>query len=106
MQERFAAANATIKEYMVPVAISTSKSSQYSNSDESDGGTLSPKNTDATELKIDESLQNIFESLLHLEPLHYGFYGFKLQMPNQSASCMCLGKRWWLNSYSCSICLN
>jgi hypothetical protein len=60
------------------VATSKSKSSQYSDSDESDGGLLSPKKTDATEQKIDESLQNFIEALPFLEPLHYGF---KLQGP-------------------------
>jgi hypothetical protein len=76
----------TIEEYTLPVAISKSKSSQYSNSDESDGGPLSHQKTDATELKIDESLQKFIEALPFLESLHYGF---QLQGLNQSVSCIC-----------------
>jgi hypothetical protein len=37
-------------------------------------------------LKKVESLQNFIEALPHLEPLHYGF---KLQGPSQSATCIC-----------------
>ncbi len=77
---------ATIIKYTLPVAIPKNTSSPYGNSDESDGGSPSPKKTGATELKIDKSLQNFIEALPHLEPLHYGF---KLQGPNQSASCIC-----------------
>jgi hypothetical protein len=90
MQERFAAAKATIKEYMLPVVIFKNQSSQYSNSSYSDGEPFSPKKTDATEPKIDKSLQNVIEALPHLVPLHDGF---KLQEPNQSKSCMCSSAR-------------
>jgi hypothetical protein len=86
MQERFDAVTATIIEYTLPVAISKNISSSYGDSDQSDGGPPSPKTTDATELKIDKSLQNFIEILPFLELLHYGL---KLQGPNQSASCIC-----------------
>ncbi len=62
-------------------------SSQYSSSDEdSDGSPPSPKRTDATEMKIDKSLQVFIEGLPHLAPLHYGF---KLQASNQKGYCFC-----------------
>jgi hypothetical protein len=86
MQERFAAVRATIIECTLPVVIPKNTSSPYGDSDESDGGPPLPKTTDTTELKIDESLRNFIEALPHLEPLHYGF---KLQGPNQSATCIC-----------------
>ncbi len=50
---------ATIIEYTLPVAIPDNTSSPYGDSDESDGGPPSPKTTDATELKIDKSLQTL-----------------------------------------------
>jgi hypothetical protein len=90
MQERFAAVRATITEYMLPVAIPKNTSSTYGDLDESDSGPSSPKKTDATELKMDKSLQKFIEALPFLEPLHYGF---KLQGPNQSASCICSSAR-------------
>ncbi len=81
MQARYAVARATVLEYTLPVPFSKKTSSQYSNSDEdSDGSPPSPKKTDATEMKIDESLKVFIEALPHLEPLHYGF---KLQASNQ-----------------------
>jgi hypothetical protein len=61
--------------------------SPYGNSDEdSDGQPPSPKRTDATEIKIDKSLQVFIEALPHLEPLHYGF---KLQASNEKGYCNC-----------------
>jgi hypothetical protein len=55
--------------------------SPHGNSDEdSDGPPSSPKKTDATEMKIDKSLEVFIEALPHLEPLHYGF---KLQALNE-----------------------
>jgi hypothetical protein len=66
---------------MLPVVIPKKETIPYGDSEESDGGPPSPKQTDATELKIDKSLQNFIEALPHLEPLHYGF---KLQASNQS----------------------
>jgi hypothetical protein len=87
MQERYAAVRATVIECMLPVTIPKNTSTPFGNADESDGGPPSPKTTDATQLKIDKSLQNFVEALLFLEPLHYGL---KLQGPNQSsASCIC-----------------
>jgi hypothetical protein len=87
MQERYAVVRATVIEYTLPVAIPRNTSTPYGNSDESDGGPPSPKMTDATQLKIDKSLQIFIETLPFLEPLHYGL---KLQVPNQSsASCIC-----------------
>jgi hypothetical protein len=85
MQEKIAAIRATIKDYMLPVVIPKNTSSPCSDSDESDGGPPSPKKTDATEMKVDESLQKFIEALPFLEPI---YYGFKLQGPNQSASCI------------------
>ena len=80
MQARYDVARATVLEYTVPVPISKKTSSQYSNSDkDSDGSPPSPKRTDATDMKIDKSLQIFIDALHHLEPLHYGF---KLQASN------------------------
>ncbi len=88
MQARYDAARATVLEYTLPVPIPKKTSSQYSSSDEdSDGLSPSPKRTDATEMKIDKSLQVFIETLPHLEPLHYGF---KLQASNQKGYCFCL----------------
>jgi hypothetical protein len=87
MQARYAAARATVLKYTLPVPISKKTSSPYSNSDEdSDGPPPSPKRTDATDMKIDKSLQIFIEALPHLEPLHYGF---KLQASNQKGYCFC-----------------
>ncbi len=62
-------------------------SSQYSNSNEYfDGPSPSPKKTDATEMKIDKSMQVFIEALPHLEPLHYRF---KLQASNKRGYCIC-----------------
>jgi hypothetical protein len=81
MQARYDAARATVLEYTLLVPIPKKTSSQYSSSDEdSDGSPPSPKRIDATEMKIDKSLQVFIEALPHLEPLHYGF---KLQALNQ-----------------------
>jgi hypothetical protein len=82
MQERFAAVRATVIQYTLPVTIPNDTFSPYGNSDEeSDGPPPSPKKTDATEMKIDKSLQNFIEALPNLEPLHFGF---KLQASNQN----------------------
>jgi hypothetical protein len=86
MQERYAAIMASVIEYTLPVVIPKKTSSPYGNSDESDGGPSSPKTTDASELKIGQSLVNFIKALPHLEPLHYGF---KLQRSNQNAYCIC-----------------
>jgi hypothetical protein len=67
--------------------------------EESDGGPPSLKQTDATEMKIDKSLQNFIEALPHLEPLHYGF---KLQASNQSGYCICYlskGLTLWIRNH-------
>ncbi len=92
MQARYDAARATVLEYTLPVPMLKKTSSQYSSADEnSNGSPPSPKRTDATEMKIDESLQVYIEALPHLEPLHYGF---KLQASNQKEYCFChLAKR-------------
>ncbi len=72
MQARFAAARATVLQYTLSVLISKKTSLPYSNSDDdSDGPPPSPKRTDATEMKIDKSLQILIDALPHLEPLHF-----------------------------------
>jgi hypothetical protein len=87
MHARYAVARATVLEYTLPVPISKKTSSQYSDSDEdSVGSPPSPKRTDATEMKIDKSLQVFIEALPHLEPLHYRF---KLEALNQKGYCFC-----------------
>ena len=87
MQARFAAARATVLEYTLPVPISKKTSSPYNNSDDdSDGPPPSPKRTDATEMKIDKSLQIFINALPHLEPLHFGF---KLQASIQKGYFFC-----------------
>jgi hypothetical protein len=80
MQTRYAVARATVVQYTRPVLIPKNKFSPYGDSDEDfDGPLPSPKKTDATEMKIDESLQIFIMALPHLELLHYGF---KLQASN------------------------
>jgi hypothetical protein len=87
MQTRYAAARATVAQYTCPVLIPKNTFSPYGNSDEdSDGPPPSPKKIDATEMKIDESLQIFIEALPHLEPLHYGF---NLQALNLKGYCFC-----------------
>jgi hypothetical protein len=87
MQTRYAAARATVTQYTCPVPIPKNTFSPYGNSDEdSDGPPPSPKRTDATEMKIDKSLQIFIEALPHLEPLHYGF---KFQASNEKGYCFC-----------------
>ncbi len=74
MQQRFAAARATVDQYTHPVQIPKKTFSPYGDSDEnSDVPPPSPKKTDATEMKIDKSLQIFINALPHLETLHYGF---------------------------------
>jgi hypothetical protein len=81
MQARYATVRATVTQYMLPVPIPKNTSSPYGDSNEdSDGPPPSPKKTDATEMKIDKSLQVFIEVLPHLEPLHDGF---KLQASNE-----------------------
>jgi hypothetical protein len=87
MQARFAAARATVLQYTLSLPISKKTSSPYSNSDDdSDGPPPSPKRTDATEMKIDKSLQIFIDALPHLEPLHFRF---KLQASFQKGYCLC-----------------
>jgi hypothetical protein len=87
MQARFAMARATVLQYTLSVPISKKTSSPYSNSDDdSDGSPPSPKRTDATEMKIDKSLQIFINALPHLEPFHFGF---KLQVSIQKGNCFC-----------------
>jgi hypothetical protein len=88
MPARYAAVRATVTQYTLPVPIPKNKSSSYGNdSDEdSDGPPPSPKKTDATEMKIDKSLQVFIEALSHLEPLHYGF---KPQASNEKGYFIC-----------------
>jgi hypothetical protein len=83
MQARFAAARATVLQYTLPVPISKKTSSPEDNSD---GPPPSPKRIDATEMKIDKSLQIFINALPHLEPLHLGF---KLQASIQKGYCFC-----------------
>ncbi len=81
MQARYYAARATVLQYTLPVPISKKTSSPYSDSDDdSDGSPPSLQRTDATETKIDKSLQIFIDALPHLESLHYGF---KFQASNQ-----------------------
>jgi hypothetical protein len=69
------------------VPISKKTSSPYGNSDEdSDGPPPSPKRTDATDMKIDKSLQILIDAFPPLEPL---YYGFKLQALNLKGCCFC-----------------
>jgi hypothetical protein len=85
MQTRYAAARATVTQYTRPVLIPENAFSPYGNSDEaSDGPPSSPKKTDATEMKIDKSLQILIEALPHLETLHYGF---KFKASNKKGYC-------------------
>jgi hypothetical protein len=57
MQARYAAVRVTVRKYTLPVVIPKKTSIPYGNMEESDGGPPSPKQTDATEMKIDKSLQ-------------------------------------------------
>jgi hypothetical protein len=77
---------AKVTQYTPPVPIPKKTASPYGNSDEdSDGPPPSLKKTDATEVKIDISLQIFIEALPHLEPLHYGFV---LQASNEKGYCI------------------
>ncbi len=88
MQTRYAAARATVTQYTHLVLIPNNTFSPYGDSDEdSDCPPPSPKKTDATEMKIDESLQIVFEALPHLEPLHCGL---KFQSSNEKGYCFCV----------------
>jgi hypothetical protein len=87
MRARFAVARATVLQYTLSVPTSKETSSPYSNSDDdSDGPPPSPKRIDATEIKIDKSLQIFVDALPHLELL---YFGFKLQAPIQKRYCLC-----------------
>jgi hypothetical protein len=71
----------------LPVAIPKDTFVPYGDLDEeSDGPPPLPKKTDATETKIDKSLQNVIEALPFLEPLHFGF---RLQGSNKSGYYIC-----------------
>ncbi len=64
LQTRCAAARATVVQYTRPVLIPKNTFSPYGDSDEdSDGPPPSPKKTDATEMKINKSLQIFIEAL-------------------------------------------
>jgi hypothetical protein len=86
MQERYAVVRAMVEKYTLPVVIPKKTSIPYEDSEESDGGPPSPKQTDSTKMKIDKSLQDFIVALPHLEPLHYGF---KLQASNEKGYCIC-----------------
>jgi hypothetical protein len=88
IQARYAAVRATDTHYMLPVPTPKNTSSPYCNDSDVDSGgpPPSPKKTDATEMKIDKSLQVYIEALPYLEPLHYGF---KLQATNEKGYCIC-----------------
>jgi len=66
MQERYALVRATVRKYTLSAVIPKKTSLPYGHSDESDGGPPSPKKIDATELKIDESLQKLLRYCLFL----------------------------------------
>jgi hypothetical protein len=88
MQARYAAVRATVLQYTLPVPIPKKTPSPYvdDSEEDSDGPPPSPKKTDATEMKIDKSLQVFIEALPHLEPLHHGF---KFQASNEKGYCIC-----------------
>ena len=63
MQERYAAARLTIEEFTHPVQTPQKTFSPYGDSDEeSDCSPPTPKNTKATEMKIDDSLRDFIEA--------------------------------------------
>jgi hypothetical protein len=87
MQQRYAAARVTVECYTRPVQTPQKTFSPYGDSDEeSDCPLPSLKKTDATEMKIDESLKKFIEALPHLEFLHYGF---KFQASSGHGYCFC-----------------
>ncbi len=87
MQARYAVVRATVLQYTLPVPIPKKTPSPYGDSEEeSDSPAPSPKKTDATEMKIDKSLQVFIEALPHLAPLHYGL---ELQALNEKGYCIC-----------------
>jgi hypothetical protein len=84
MQQRYAAARVTVECYTRPVQTPQKTFSPYGDSDaESDCSPPSPKKTNATEMKIDESLKKFID---HLEILHYGF---KFQASSGNGYCFC-----------------
>jgi hypothetical protein len=88
MQARYAAVRATVLQYTLPVPTPKKTPLPYGNDseEESDGPPPSPKKTDATEMKIDKSLQVFIEALPHFEPL---YYGFKIQASNENGYYIC-----------------
>jgi hypothetical protein len=76
-----------IEEFTRPVNTQQKTFSPYGDSDEeSDCSPPTPTNIKANEKKIDESLRNFIEALLHLETLHYGF---KYQASGRNGYCFC-----------------
>jgi hypothetical protein len=74
MQERYAVTRVTIDCFTRPVQTPQKTFSSYGDSDEeSNSSPPAPKKTNATEMKIGESLRNFIEALPYLETLHYGF---------------------------------
>jgi hypothetical protein len=87
MQQRYAAARATVECFTRPVQTPQKTFSPYGDSDEeSDCSAPSPKKTNAIEMKIDESLKKFIDALPHLETLHYGF---KFQASSRKGYCFC-----------------
>ncbi len=87
MQQRYAAASVTVECFTRPVQTPQKTFSPYGNSEEeSDCSPPAPKKTNATEMKIDESLKIFIEALPHLETLHYGF---KFQASGGNGYCFC-----------------
>jgi hypothetical protein len=87
MQERNDVVGLTIEEFTRPVNTPQKTFSPYGDSDE--GSDCSPPthtNIKANEKKIDDSLRNFMEALLHLETLHYGF---KYQASGRNGYCFC-----------------
>jgi hypothetical protein len=89
MQASYAAARATVSKYTLAVPIPKKKPLPYGNDSEEefDGPPPSPKMTDATEMKIDKSLEVFIDALPYFEPIHYGF---KLQASSpEKGYCFC-----------------
>jgi hypothetical protein len=87
MQQRYAAARVTVEHYKRPVQTPQKTFSPYGDSDEeSDCSPPSPKKTNTTEMKIDESFKFFIEALPHIETFHYGF---KFQASSGNGYCFC-----------------
>jgi hypothetical protein len=98
MDTRKKAAQATIKEFVKPTSTSVSmRSGFYSDSETSSSGGQDASNSKSSS---PASLRDFINALLHVEPLHFGFY---LLNDDKMPSCLCpcaKGLTFWRESFN------